>query len=153
MPTYYCLAPAGQLSEQQKQQMAHAITARHSEATGAPGWFVQVIIEEESPARTRYIGGSPAHDHIWIHADIRAGRSREQLQPLMLNLMCDVAAISGIGEESIWIYLNNLAPDNMVEFGHVLPLPGDEQAWFEGLPESLQQKLIALGVEHRRFIL
>ncbi|MBJ3816149.1 hypothetical protein F9C28_14725 [Shimwellia pseudoproteus] len=153
MPTYYCLAPAGKLSDSQKQQIANAITARHSEATGAPSWFVQVIIEEESPARVRYIGGSPAGGHLWIHGDIRAGRTREQLQPLMLNIMADVADISAILREDIWIYLNNIEADQMVEFGHVLPLPGEEQQWFGQLPAPLQEKLRQLGVEHQQFML
>jgi hypothetical protein len=34
----------------------------------------------------------------------------------------------------------------MVEYGHVLPVPGQEQQWFASLPETLQQYLTSLGM-------
>ena len=64
-----------------------------------------------------------------------------------------VSEISGVEESAIWVYLCNLAPDDMVEYGHVLPLPGAEQAWFEALPPDLQHDLTSLGVEKEKFVL
>jgi hypothetical protein len=55
-----------------------------------------------------------------------------------------IAEISGVEASTIWVYLCNLAPDDMVEYGRVLPLPGQEQAWFEGLPAELQQYLTSI---------
>jgi phenylpyruvate tautomerase PptA (4-oxalocrotonate tautomerase family) len=56
MPTYVCSVPPKSLSDDQKDQIAAAIGRRHSEATGAPSFFVQVIIEESDTTR-RYLGG------------------------------------------------------------------------------------------------
>jgi phenylpyruvate tautomerase PptA (4-oxalocrotonate tautomerase family) len=57
MPTYVCYLPRDRFSPDQKRQIADAITFRHSEATGAPSYFVQVVIEE---ARAdRYLGANP----------------------------------------------------------------------------------------------
>jgi phenylpyruvate tautomerase PptA (4-oxalocrotonate tautomerase family) len=152
MPTYYCQVPNGKLDDQQKLGLARSITRRHSEATGAPSYFVQVVIDSDEH-KARFIGGEPATGHIWIRADIRAGRSQEQLQSLMVNVMTDVAAITGVSEDDIWIYLSNLEPDNMLEYGHVLPLPGKESEWFSSLPEALRDRLARIGVSEDNFTL
>jgi hypothetical protein len=65
----------------------------------------------------------------------------------MLSIMRDVSAIAKVPEESIWVYLCNLEPTDMVEYGHVLPPPGKEQEWFESLPAPLQTYLKALGAK------
>lgn len=152
MPTYVCSVPPKLLSDAQKAQIAQAITKRHHEATGAPSFFVQVQIDE-SPAKVRFLGGSPADAHIWIRADIRAGRSEDVRQKLMLSIMKDVSSIAGVNEQDIWVYLCNLAPTDMVEFGHVLPQPGQEQAWFQSLPAELQRYLNSLGADRETFTL
>jgi phenylpyruvate tautomerase PptA (4-oxalocrotonate tautomerase family) len=152
MPTYVCAVKRGLLNDEQKQSIASAITRLHSDATGAPPWFVQVVIDENEQ-RQRYLGGQPADHHIWIRADIRAGRTGEQRRRLMLSIMQAVSEISGVEESAIWVYLCNLAPDDMVEYGHVLPLPGAEKAWFEALPSVLQRYLTSLGVEKEKFVL
>ena len=152
MPTYKCAVKPGLLTVDQKQRIASAITRLHSEATGAPTWFVQVVIDENEK-RQRYLGGQPADRHIWIRADIRAGRTSQQRERLMLSILQAVSEISGVKESEIWIYLCNLEPEDMVEYGHVLPQPGKEPAWFEGLPPELQRYLVSLGVQKEKFVL
>lgn len=150
MPTYVCSVPPRRLTPAQKTRIAQAISQRHSEATGAPPFFVQVVIEE-SESTVRFLGGSPTNAHIWIRGDIRAGRPEAVRQSLMLNIMHDVSAITGVAEQDIWIYLCNLEPTDMVEFGHVLPLPGDESTWFDALPKPLQDYMISLGTSGKTF--
>jgi phenylpyruvate tautomerase PptA (4-oxalocrotonate tautomerase family) len=143
VPTYVCCVPPKSLSDDQKDQIAAAIGRRHSEATGAPSFFVQVVIEESDTTR-RYLGGELSGAHIWIRGDIRAGRSEAVRSSLILAITEDVSVIAAVPAASIWIYLCNLEPTDMVEFGHVLPRPGEEQLWFEGLPPALQSYLIGL---------
>lgn len=150
MPTYVCSVPPKSLSDEQKDQIATAIGRRHSEATGAPSFFVQVVIEENETAR-RYLGGEPSGTHIWIRGDIRSGRSEGVRGALMLAIMRDVSSIATVPETSIWVYLCNLEPADMVESGHVLPAPGQEQAWLESLPPALQTYLNELGAEKETF--
>jgi phenylpyruvate tautomerase PptA (4-oxalocrotonate tautomerase family) len=150
MPTYVCVVPPGILNNDQKDRVAACIGRRHSEATGAPAFFVQVAIEESGTAR-RYIGGELSGRHIWIRRDIRLGRPEAVRSALMLAIMQDVSAIAGIPEASVWVYLCNLEPTDMVEFGRVLPGPGKEQAWFEGLPTALQSHLSGLGANRDTF--
>ena len=149
MPTYVCLVKAGLLDDEQKQRIASAITRLHSETTGAPTWLVQVVIDENEHSR-RYLNGQPADHQIWIRGDIRAGRTSEQRQRLMLGIVEAVSEISEVEKSAIWVYLCNLASDDMVEYGHVLPPPGKEQEWFEALPPGLQQYLTSIRIQNER---
>jgi phenylpyruvate tautomerase PptA (4-oxalocrotonate tautomerase family) len=143
MPTYVCYLPRDRFSPDQKRQIVDAITFRHSEATGAPSYFVQVVIEE---ARAdRYLGGEHTSDHIWVRGDIRAGRTEEQRTGMMTKMMQDISLVTSVRQENVWIYLCNLDPTDMIEYGHVLPAPGREEAWFESLPGSLRTYLAKLG--------
>ena len=149
MPTYVCSIRPGSLDDAGKAAIAKAITRRHSEATGAPSFFVQVVIEENTGSR--FLGGAPADGHIWIRGDIRAGRPESVRQGLMLAIMRDVAEIAGVRQSEVWVYLCNLAPTDMVEYGHVLPEPGQEQAWFDALPADLRAYLEGLGTDRSAF--
>lgn len=120
MPTYFCSVPNGKLDDTQKEKIAGAITRRHSEATGAPAFFVQVIIQEEGTAK-RFIGGQSTDQTMWIRVDLRSGRSDEQHERIMRNIMNDVSEIAAIPVENIWIYLCPLAPSDMLEYGRMLP--------------------------------
>ena len=152
MPTYVCSVLAGSLTITQKTAIAEAIARIHSEVTGAPPFFVQVIIDENQSV-DRFLGGQLATNHIWIRGDIRAGRTEEQRKKLMLRVMRDVSQIAGVNEDSIWVYLCNLEPTDMVEYGQVLPAPGDEQAWFAQLPQPLKDYLARLGTTKQNFSL
>jgi hypothetical protein len=80
---------------------------------------LQVVIEEKK-STDRFLRGSRASGQTWIRGDIRAGRTEMQRRT-MLRLMREMAQITGVKEASIWVYLCNRAPTDMVEYGHVLP--------------------------------
>jgi phenylpyruvate tautomerase PptA (4-oxalocrotonate tautomerase family) len=138
------------LDDAKRSAIASAISKAHSEATGAPPFFVQVIFEEAKPGR-RFLGGSEINDHVWIHGDIRAGRTLETRKSLMLSLMKEVAKILGLLETQVWVYLHSLEPTDIVEYGHVLPAHGEEKAWFDGLPQTLKDYLLSLGTRQDKF--
>lgn len=150
MPTYVCYVPNGKVSDQQKEEIATAIGNRHSEATGASPFFVQVVVEEQGTSK-RFLGGTATDHHIWIRGDIRAGRTEPEREEIMLNIMNDVSRITGYPIDDIWVYLCNLTPTDMVEYGHVLPKPGEEHKWFASLPLSLRNYLDSLGVHQQTF--
>jgi hypothetical protein len=45
---------------------------------------------------------------------------------MMLQMMGKVGRITGVKDQDIWVYLRDLAPTDMVEYGHVLPKAGEE---------------------------
>jgi len=141
MPTYLCYAAAGRLAGEQKQRIARTLTAIHSEEARAPTYFAEVIFREFQP-EDFYLGGEPGPaSQIFIHGNIRAGRSPEQRSRLLLRVCDDISAIAGVPREEVWVYLSELEPGNMVEYGALLPPPGQEEAWFQALPASLQARL------------
>ena len=144
MPTYVCSIRPGLLDDEAKAALAKAITRIHSEATGAPTFFVQVVIDE-NPGRTRFLNGNPAEDHVWIRAEIRAGRPEAVREGLAVALTKAAAKIAGVPDTDVWVYLCNLAPTDMVEYGRVLPVPGEEEAWTNALPADLRARLLPRG--------
>jgi hypothetical protein len=42
------------------------------------------------------------------------------------------------------VYVNELAAENMIEFGTVLPQPGREDEWYRALPARLREYLSGL---------
>jgi phenylpyruvate tautomerase PptA (4-oxalocrotonate tautomerase family) len=152
MPTYVCSLPTGSATASQKRAIAEAISRIHSEETGAPPYFVQVVIEEEQTAE-RFLGGDRASNHIWIRGDIRAGRTEAQRETIVLRIMHAVSQVTDVKTDDIWVYLCNLAPTDMVEYGHVLPKPGEEKSWYENLPIALKMYLASLGTTKENFTL
>jgi phenylpyruvate tautomerase PptA (4-oxalocrotonate tautomerase family) len=151
MPTYVCSLPAGLLSDNQKVALADAITRIHSKETGAPRYFVQVEMRELA-AGERFLGGTPANGQIWIRGDIRAGRTEKQRETMLTRMMNEANEITKI-KKDIWVYICNLAPTDMIEYGNVLPRPGEETAWYDKLPASLKDYLATLGTTRENFTL
>lgn len=143
MPTYVVSLAKKLINDEQKSEIAQAISRVHHAETGAPLYFVQVIFDEKEPA-DRYLGGSRESEHIWVRSDIRSGRTEEQRRALMLGIMKEIARVTKVQEDKVWVYLCNLPASDMVEYGHMLPLPGKEQEWFDNLPKSLQKYLKGL---------
>jgi phenylpyruvate tautomerase PptA (4-oxalocrotonate tautomerase family) len=134
MPTYTLTTAANRLTPRQKTLIAQDITRIHHAITGAPAFFVQVLFADTDPAN-HFIGGKPLqHDHLFLHAHIRAGRTPGQKQDLLLQLTAALAAAAAAPRNALWIYLNELPASHMVEFGHTLPSPGTESEWFQALP-------------------
>jgi phenylpyruvate tautomerase PptA (4-oxalocrotonate tautomerase family) len=141
MPTYVCFASVDRLTPGQKEKIAKAITQVHSEEAVAPRYLVQVVFQSLLPTQ-HFVGGEPGpQGQIWIRGDIRAGRTEAQRTRLQLRLAKEVGTIAGSSPDDLWIYLNEMQPSNMMEFGHLLPGPGDEGKWFLTLPEALRDRL------------
>lgn len=137
MPTYFCTSMNGRLTSEQKSGIAGEITRIHAEVTGAPSFFAQVIFNEVKPGDW-FMGGAPlAHDHIFVYGHIRAGRAAVD-KTRMIKLMAKAVALAvqAESERAVWVYLDELSPRQMIEFGHVLPEPGDETVWAAALPEE-----------------
>jgi len=145
MPTYICSIRSGSLDTGRKQAIANAITQAHAETTGAPACFAQVMFREID-AGDHFVGGVPlGHDHLFIHGEIRAGRSAELCDTLIRRLTRDVAETAGVDPFAVWVYLIELPAAMMVEFGHVLPQPGKESDWIRSLSAADRARLARLG--------
>jgi phenylpyruvate tautomerase PptA (4-oxalocrotonate tautomerase family) len=145
MPTYTITVPRGLIDAFRKSRIAREITRVHSETTGAPTYFAQVIFNEVDNDNY-FVGGAPlSHKQVFVHGQIRGGRTPENKSVLISSMLQAVAAAASVPRTSVWIYIVDLQARQMVEFGHVLPEPGGEQAWTEALPDSDRAMMHAIG--------
>lgn len=145
MPTYTVTAPEGRLTPAHKQAVARAITHVHNTVTGAPTYFAQVIFVDVKPGNY-FIGGAPlAADQVFVHGQIRAGRTAHDKDQLMRGLLQAVGEAAEAPGHAVWVYILDLVPRQMAEFGHVLPEPGGEAAWTAALPAQDRQRMEKIG--------
>jgi phenylpyruvate tautomerase PptA (4-oxalocrotonate tautomerase family) len=145
MPTYFCSAPVGLLDAGKKSAIAAAITRIHNAVTGAASFFAQVIFTDVAKGN-HFMGGVPlASDQIFVHGFIRAGRSVADRERLVTGMVSSLAELSGLPKKSVWVYVSEIPARQMAEYGHVLPEPGDEKAWLEGLPPEDRAYMQSIG--------
>ena len=136
MPTYICRAPETSLSAGVKLQLAEAITRTHTRVTGGAAALTQVLFRGVSQGDC-FVGGKELHGpHCFIQGHIRAGRSAVERAALIRELLPCVSDILGVPRYAVWVYLSELPSRAMAEYGHMLPEPGDEEAWLEALPDE-----------------
>jgi phenylpyruvate tautomerase PptA (4-oxalocrotonate tautomerase family) len=136
MPTYTVTTPEGCLDDEKRARIAREITRVHHETTGAPAYFAQVLFVEIKPGRY-FVGGGPLKGkQVFVNGQIRAGRTVESKDALIRQMLVAVAQAVMLPANHVWVYITDLIPRQMAEFGHVLPEPGDEAKWAEGLPAA-----------------
>lgn len=147
MPTYTVTVSDGCLDAPKKAKIASAITRVHSETTGAPTCFAQVIFNHIS-SEDYFVGGAPLRaQQVFVYGQIRGGRTAESKGALISQILTAVAEASEVERNKIWIYLVDIPARQMVEFGHVLPEPGDEPAWMAALPEADRKMMQNISVD------
>jgi phenylpyruvate tautomerase PptA (4-oxalocrotonate tautomerase family) len=146
MPSYTVTCVEGRLNASQKSQVAEAVARAHGDSTGAPYYFAQVTFNEVKPG-DYFLGGTQLNgDQIFVHGFIRDGRPTEMKDALMAQLTASVALASQMKTNCVWVYLSEIPPNQMVEFGRVLPLHGKEAEWSAALPEAEKARLEGIGI-------
>ena len=82
---------------------------------------------------------------LFLHGQIRAGRSNEIKDKLITDLKDTLIKNSKLNETQIWVYIVELPPSQMIEYGAVLPESGKEKEWFFKLSKKLKKKLSKIG--------
>ena len=144
MPTYTVTTSNLTLTKSKKKSIAQGITNIHSKTTGANTYFAQVMFLE-TKKNNHFMGGKLVKDEqIYLHGQIRAGRPKEIKDELIDQLKKLLAKETVLDQSSVWVYIVDVEPSQMVEYGEVLPESGQEKAWFDNLPDKLKKKLQSL---------
>ena len=144
MPTYTVKYSNLTLTKQKKNKIAKGITSVHEKVTGAKSFFAQVIFVENKK-NYHFMGGKLVKKkQLFLNGQIRAGRSEEIKDKLIKKLRDTLIQNSGLSREKIWVYIVDLPPAQMIEYGEILPQSGEEESWFNNLPKKLKKKLIEL---------
>ena len=78
---------------------------------------------------------------IFLNGQIRAGRTSKVKKQLILGLRRVLIKNTKLERDFVWVYLEDLLPDQMIEYGEVLPKSGQEKRWFNSLKPSLRKRL------------
>ena len=144
MPTYTVTNSNFNLSSKQQKKLAEGITKVHNVVTGANTYFAQVIFNK-TKKNNHFMGGKKVKEpSMFLLGQIRAGRSKEVKDKLISDLKDVMIKNSKLDETQIWVYINDLPPSQMIEYGAVLPESGKEKQWFANLSTKLKKKLSTL---------
>ncbi len=144
MPTYTVTYSNLNLSSRQQKNLAEGITKVHNVVTGANTYFAQVIFNK-TKKNNHFMGGKLVKESsLFLLGQIRAGRSKEVKDKLISDLKNVLVKNSKLDETQIWVYINDLPPSQMIEYGAVLPDSGKEEEWFKNLSTKLRKKLSSI---------
>ena len=141
MPTYTVTHSNFKLQTKTKVKIAKGITRVHNLVTGANTYFAQVIFKKNKK-NDHFMGGKIVKEkQIYLHGQIRAGRSSSVKKKLITTLRNKIIELIKVKRENLWIYILDLKPEQMIEYGEILPKAGGEKRWFSKLPKSLKIRL------------
>ena len=141
MPTYTVTNSNFNLTAKLQKNLAQDITKVHNVVTGANTYFAQVIFNK-TKKDNHFMGGKKVKEpSLFLLGQIRAGRSKEVKDKLISGLKDILIKKSKLDETQVWVYIVDLPPSQMIEYGAVLPESGKEMEWFTNLSPKLKKKL------------
>ena len=141
MPTYTVKYSNFNLSKKQKNSLAKDISNTHSKYTGANTFFAQVIFQKNEKNSHFMAGKLVKTKEIFLNGQIRAGRTSKVKKQLILGLRKILIKNTKLQSDFIWVYLEDLLPDQMIEYGEILPKSGQEKKWFNAISPRLRKRL------------
>ena len=141
MPTYTVTNSNFNLTAKKQKDLAQGITKVHNVITGANTYFAQVIFNK-TKKNNHFMGGKKVKEpSLFLLGQIRAGRPKKIKDRLISDLKNIIVKKTKLDETQVWVYIIDLPPSQMIEYGAVLPESGKELQWFKGLSNKLKKKL------------
>ena len=141
MPTYTVTNSNFNLNAKQQKDLAQGITKVHNVVTGANTYFAQVIFNK-TKKNNHFMGGKKVKEpSLFLLGQIRAGRPKKTKDRLISDLKNILVKKTKLDETQVWVYIIDLPPAQMIEYGTLLPESGKEVQWFKGLSNKLKKKL------------
>ena len=144
MPTYTVTNSNFNLTGKKQKDLAQGITKVHNVVTGANTYFAQIIFNK-TKKNNHFMGGKKVKEpSLFLLGQIRAGRPKKTKDRLISDLKNILIKKTKLDETQVWVYIVDLPPSQMIEYGAVLPESGKEGQWFKGLSKKLKKKLLQM---------
>ena len=141
MPTYTVTNSNFNLTSKNQKDLAQDVTKVHNVVTGANTYFAPIIFNK-TKKNNHFMGGKKVKEpSLFLLGQIRAGRSKKIKDRLISDLKNILVKKTKLDETPVWVYIVDLPPSQMIEYGAVLPESGKEGQWFKGLSKKLKKKL------------
>lgn len=134
MPLYLCNSVTDAIAEEAKQRIAVDITRIHCSLTNAPAKFVHAFFLENAPNHD-LMGKS-----ICLTGNIRAGRTDEQKQGLVSQMLHSIETHTGIEPTDAIVNIVDTPASWVMEGGEVFPEPGEEAEWLANYEAKLAEE-------------
>jgi hypothetical protein len=131
MPVY-SLTSNKKISDVNKQKLVDLFTDAHCSIMIAPEQFVHVVFSDGIPITK--------NKKLYIHANVRKGRAKDQIEKLCKTLIMECAKILQVGEDKIYVNLLEIEGKWAMEGGFVMPDPGEEEEWMDKVTNALAKR-------------
>jgi phenylpyruvate tautomerase PptA (4-oxalocrotonate tautomerase family) len=140
MPIYQCVTAGIDLTEDQRDRIAHGITTIHHEETQAPEPFIRVAFTP-LPQGLMYTAGK-VESSVVISGGIRYGRSEVTRRNLLRRLHQLVVDVVGLPVDQIVVVASDVPNGWILEAGLPMPepTPEAEAAWAAELEKLLPER-------------
>jgi phenylpyruvate tautomerase PptA (4-oxalocrotonate tautomerase family) len=124
MPLYTVITQSGVLNGEAKASLADKLTTFHSEYSGVPKTWVQIVFQDYAPG-SGFSGGKPAATSA-LTLLIRAGRSPEYKRGLVKRLWELFQEATGAPDNQIVVGVQEVPPSQAMEMGQIMPDVADQ---------------------------
>ena len=131
MPVY-SLTSKEVIPVKQKQLLVDLFTDTHCNIMIAPEQFVHVLFSDGIPITNQH--------KLYIHANVRKGRAQDKIDLLVKTLKTKCAEILRIPTEKVYVNLLEINAKWIMEGGHVMPDPGEEDEWMAKVTKALEER-------------
>lgn len=131
MPVY-SLTSKEVIPVKQKQLLVDLFTDTHCNIMIAPEQFVHVLFSDGIPIANQH--------KLYIHANVRKGRAQDKIDLLVETLKTKCAEILRIPTEKVYVNLLEINAKWIMEGGHVMPDPGEEDEWMAKVTKALEER-------------
>jgi phenylpyruvate tautomerase PptA (4-oxalocrotonate tautomerase family) len=126
---YQVIAREGLLDDDLRRRVAGEITRIHTEHTGAPELFVNVLFQDLPEGRL-FTAGEPSSTTI-VLGQVREGRELAVRQAMLRDLAEMWTRETGQPGGELLMGIQEVDPRAAMEGGLIMPAAGEEAAWFE----------------------
>ena len=86
-------------------------------------------------------------NHLALGNKLKPSEVAKVKKKLIVGLREIIKNNTRLNKDNIWVYILDLKPSQMIEYGEILPKSGGEKKWFKNLNINLKKKLNKIEIQ------